>query len=366
MIYFDNAATSWPKPSMVSDAVAEALQKAGNPGRGAHESAAWAAQKIYSVREKLAELFQIKDPLRIAFTQNATHALNIAVNLCFGEILTTSMEHNSVLRPVFDRGFYNIVKASADGFLRAEDVISKISDITGAVVVTHASNVTGTVYDIEKIGAVCRNRRILFVVDASQTAGTVPIDVERMQIDVLCFSGHKSLLGPQGTGGIYVREGIPIRPFMLGGTGSKSFDPVQPKEMPECFEAGTMNTHGIAGLGAGIDFIRRTGMDVIAQKEAMLRDYFVKEVSKLGTYKIFGRKDVAATATVSITKGDMDSMLLAEQLSDAGIAVRGGFHCAPLAHRTLGTEKTGTVRFGFGFFNTRAEIDAAVAVLRRL
>lgn len=366
MIYFDNAATSWPKPSLVSDAVAEALKKAGNPGRGAHESAAWAAQKLYSVRENLAELFHIKDPLRIAFTQNATHALNIAVNLCLGEILTTSMEHNSVLRPVFHRGFYNIVRASPEGFLRAEDVISKISDITGAVIVTHASNVTGTVYDIEKIGAVCRARRILFIVDASQTAGTVPIDVERMHIDVLCFSGHKSLMGPQGTGGIYVREGIPIRPFMLGGTGSKSFEPVQPSEMPECFEAGTMNTHGIAGLGAGITFIRRTGMETIAQKETMLRDYFIKEVSALGKYKIYGRRDVISTGAVSVLKEGTDSMVLAEQLSDAGIAVRGGFHCAPLAHRTLGTEKTGTVRFGFSYFNTKEEIDTAVTILKRL
>ncbi len=366
MIYFDNAATSWPKPPKVSAAVSEALQKAGNPGRGAHSSAAWAAQKVYSVREQVAKMFCIEDPLQIAFTLNATHALNIAVNLCRGEIVTTSMDHNSVLRPVINRGYYNIVKADSSGHIGASDVIRRISDLTGAVVMTHGSNVTGEVYHIEAIGAACRKRGIFFVVDCAQTAGVIPIDVEKMHIDILCFSGHKGLLGPQGTGGIYIRKGVPIRPFMLGGTGSKSFQLAQPEELPDCFESGTVNTHGIAGLGAGIDDICQIGMGRIHEKELALRQYFVDKMKALPEVIVYGPERGTFTGTVSINIRGMDSNRVAGILGEKDIGVRGGFHCAPLAHRSLGTDKSGAVRFSFGYGNSYREVEAAVSVIRQI
>ena len=366
MIYFDNAATGWPKPPQVFSAVSEALQKAGNPGRGAHASAAWAAQKVYSVREKLSVMFHIEDPLQIAFTLNATHALNIAVNLCRGEIVTTSMDHNSVLRPVIGRGYYNIVKAGSRGHLEASDIIRHISDLTGAVIMTHGSNVTGEVYDIAAVGEACRKRGILFIVDCAQTAGVIPIDVGKMNIDVLCFSGHKGLLGPQGTGGIYIRKGIPIRPFMLGGTGSKSFQLTQPAEMPDCFESGTVNVHGIAGLGAGIDHINEVGIDAIHRRETELRQYFIGKMKEIPGIRIYGKEDGEATGTVSVNATGTDSNQIAGLLAEKDICVRGGFHCAPLAHKSIGTDKNGTVRFSFGHKNTRNEIDRAVEVMGQI
>ena len=376
MIYFDNAATGWPKPAGSSVAVCEALEKAGNPGRGAHAGAAWAAQKVYSVREKLAHLFHIDDPLQIAFTMNATHALNLAVNLCRGEIVTTSMDHNSVLRPVVSRGYFNIVKADDSGHIEASEVIRHITPMTGAVVMTHSSNVTGEIYDIETVGAACRKRGILFIVDCAQTAGVVPIDVCKMNIDVLCFPGHKGLLGPQGTGGIYIRKGIPLKPLMQGGTGSRSFQLTQPLDMPECFEAGTVNVHGIAGLGAGIDYINSIGIPNIYQKETELRRYFTNQMSKIVEQgdsphgeicgKIYGRGDVPCIGTVSVNIQGMDSSHVASVLAEHDICVRGGFHCAPLAHRSLGTDKSGTVRFSFGYENTYEEIDRAVSVIRHI
>lgn len=366
MIYFDNAATGWPKPPQVFAAVSEALHKAGNPGRGAHTSAAWAAQKVYSVREKLSALFHIEDPLQIAFTLNATHALNIAVNLCRGEIVTTSMDHNSVLRPVISRGYFNIVKADSCGHIESSTIIRRISDLTGAVIMTHGSNVTGEVYDIEAVGAVCRKRGILFIVDCAQTAGVIPIDVGKMNIDVLCFSGHKGLLGPQGTGGIYIRKGIPIRPFMLGGTGSKSFQLTQPTEMPDCFESGTVNVHGIAGLGAGIDRINEVGIDAIHSRETELRRYFTGKIKDIPGIRVYGKEQGETTGTVSVNIKGTDSSQIAGLLAEKDICVRGGFHCAPLAHKSLGTDKNGAVRFSFGYENTCSEIDRAVEVMRQI
>lgn len=366
MIYFDNAATGWPKPPKVSAAVNEALQKAGNPGRGAHESAAWAAEKVYSVREKTAQLFNIDDPLQIAFTYNATYALNMAINMAEGEIITTSMDHNSVLRPVFARGNYNIVKADVQGHLSPEKIISRISDRTGTVIMTHSSNVTGEIYNIKPIAEYCRKRRILFMLDCAQTAGVFPIDVQEMKIDVLCFPGHKGLLGPQGTGGIYVRKGLKIKPFIRGGTGSKSFMPVQPDEFPDCLESGTVNTHGLAGLGASIEYIRSRGVEKIHNRESFLRKYFTETVGKIPEIIVYGPETGDFTGTVSINVRGFESMETAQYLAEHGIAVRGGFHCAPLAHRSLGTNDSGTVRFSFGHGNNTAQIDFAVRVLRQM
>ncbi len=363
MIYFDNAATSWPKPPCVNQAVLDAIEKAGNPGRGSHSAALWSAYKVYETREKLAGLFHIADPLRIAFTMNATHALNIAVNLCYGEIVTTAMDHNSVLRPCVARGFYHIVEADSKGNLPAEKIIRSISDVTGAVVMTHASNVTGTLYDIAAVGESCRQHGVLFIVDASQTAGVVDIDVEKMNIDVLCFTGHKGLYGLQGTGGIYIAPKVPIRPYMSGGTGSKSFELTQPTDMPDCFEAGTVNTHGILSLGAGVDYVQSIGVKAIFEKEAMLRAYFLQEIRKVPGVIVYGDPEQPAVGVVSIGFRRTDCGKVCALLARNGICTRAGAHCAPLAHRAIGTTKNGTVRFSFGYNNTKEEIDETIRVL---
>lgn len=357
-------ATSWPKPPEVSKAVLEAIQKAGNPGRGAHESALWSAYKVYETREKLADLFHIKEPLRVAFVLNATHALNIAVNLCMGEVITTSMEHNSVLRPLWQRGFYNIIPADRKGNIDPEKITRAISGVTGAVCMTHASNVTGIVNDIKAVGEECRKKGVLFIVDAAQTAGTIEIDVEKMNIDILCFAGHKGLFGLQGTGGIYVAPGIPVKPYMYGGSGSRSFDLAHPKDMPECFEAGTVNTHGIAALCAGVDFVQSVGVRNIEKHEEKLREYFINKLRNLPGVFIFDDSHCRHVGVVSISMPGVDCGALAQYLSQRGICTRPGYHCAPIAHRSIGTEETGTVRFSFGYFNTIDEIDTAYEVLR--
>ena len=366
MIYFDNAATSFPKPLTVRKALDDAVLYAGNSGRGSHRAALWSAKEIYRTRELLAELFNIDDPLRIAFTLNATHALNIAVNLCKGEVVTTSMEHNSVLRPCHQRGFYRIVYADSQGSIDTKKIIKSISSLTGAVIMTHASNVTGNVYDIGTIGEECRKRGILFVVDASQTAGVVDIDVKKMNIDVLCFAGHKGLLGIQGTGGIYVGPDVPIRPYMCGGTGNRSFELKQPDEMPECFEAGTVNTHGIVSLGAGVNYIKNIGIDEIFRHETFLRDYFIDKAGSLNNIVLYGVSDDEHVGVVSFNIKNFDCSEVGSYLSSRGICVRSGIHCAPLAHKTIGTGENGAVRISFGYNNTKKEIDFAFDVLKRL
>ncbi len=363
MIYFDNAATTWPKPKEVSAAVLDAIQKAGNPGRSAHESALWSAYKIYETREKLAKLFRINEPLRIAFTMNATHALNIAINLCMGEVITTSMDHNSVLRPLAQRGFYNIVAADRQGHIDPDMVIRSISGVTGAVVMTHASNVTGSVYDIAAIGEACKKKGVFFIVDAAQTCGVVDIDVNKMNIDILCFPGHKGLYGLQGTGGIYVAPNVPVKPFMFGGTGSRSFDLTHPREMPDCFEAGTQNTHGIASLCAGINFINSVGINNIEQHESKLRSYFINKIKKIPGVYLYDDTPGKHVGTISISIPGIDCSSLCNYLSKKSICTRSGTHCAPLAHKSIGTEITGTVRFSFGYFNKAEEIDKAVEAI---
>jgi cysteine desulfurase/selenocysteine lyase len=363
LIYFDNAATSWPKPPEVSKSVLEAIEKAGNPGRGAHESALWSSYKLYETREKIASLFCIREPLRVAFTLNATHALNAAISLCMGEIITTSMEHNSVLRPLAKRGFYNIIQADKKGRLDPERVIDAISGITGAVVMTHASNVTGIVNDIKAVGEACRKRGALLIVDAAQTAGVIDINVNEMNIDILCFTGHKGLFGLQGTGGIYVAPHVRQKPFIHGGSGSRSFDIKHPVDMPECFEAGTMNTHGIAALSAGVEFVQKVGVRNIEKHESRLREYFVRKVSDIPGVMVYDDSRCRHVGVVSITIPGADCSSIANHLSKRGIATRPGFHCAPLAHKTIGTEESGTVRFSFGYFNELEEIDYACDVL---
>ena len=371
MIYMDNAATSWPKPQSVKEAVIEAINNAGNPGRGTHPYAVWSSLKLDEVRQKTAKMFNISDPMRIAFTLNATHSLNIAVNLCYGKIVTTAMEHNSVLRPTVSRGYYHIVEAEPCGSLNYDKIINSITELTGAVIMTHASNVTGEIYDIAQIGEICHKRGVLFIVDCAQSAGIIPIDVQSMNIDILCFTGHKGLFGIQGTGGIYIGPNVSVRPFMSGGTGSHSFLLKQPTEMPDCYEAGTVNTHGISALGAGIDYVAKIGIEKMKDIHTALWRYFSVEAQKIKNITVYGvnpdKDDVLNAGIVSLNINGHSPADISTELAEAGISTRAGFHCAPLAHKTLKTDTCGgTVRFSMNHLNTKSDIDKVLGILREM
>ena len=375
MIYLDNAATTLHKPEGVAEAMITALTSMGNSGRGAHEATLDASRMIYGTREKLAELFHISDPMRIAFTCNATESLNIAIQgiLQPGDhVITSVCEHNSVLRPVYrmaKRGVtYNMLPADKKGVIQYDQLTSLLKKETKAIVITHASNLTGNVTDLKKVSDFAKKNGLLLLVDASQTAGCIPIDVQELGIDVLCFTGHKGLMGPQGTGGIYVREGIKIAPLKVGGSGVKSFDKEHPDTMPTALEAGTLNGPGIAGLGASVSWLLKQGVEQIHEKELSLARRFLKGIAEIPGITVYG--DTAAqmrTAIVSLNLGDVDSAEMSDWLwEDYGIAVRAGAHCAPLMHKALGTEQQGAVRFSFSCFNTEEEVDAAIQALKEL
>ena len=375
MIYFDNAATTLRKPRCVIEAVTEAMGSMGNSGRGVHSGALSAARTIYDTRAALAKLFGAEGPERIAFTANSTEALNLAIKglLAPGDhVITTALEHNSVLRPLYeleDRGMeLTILPADTLGNICCEDFEKEIRPTTRAIVTTHGSNLTGNLLDIEKIGSIARAHGLTYIVDASQTAGVLDIDVQRMNIDILCFTGHKGLLGPQGTGGLYVREGIEIRPLLSGGSGVQTYLRSHPPQMPTVLEAGTLNGHGIAGLGAAVKYLQETGLDTIRQKEqALMRAFYeaVRQIPGITVYGDFSSMD--RCAIVSMNVRDYDSGEVSDALSESyGIATRPGAHCAPLMHRALGTVDQGAVRFSFSHFNTEEEIKIAVSALQEL
>lgn len=375
MIYFDNAATSLQKPEAVIEAVAEAMKSLGNASRGAHSAALGSNRMVYETRELLAELFHIDDPSRIAFTMNATESLNIAIAGIFrpeDHVITTVMEHNSVLRPLYrmeESGTeLSFLQADKKGNISYEELENAIRSNTRAVICTHASNLTGNVLDLEKIGEICKKHRLLFLVDASQTAGIIPIDVQKMKISVLCFTGHKGLLGPQGTGGIYVAPEINIRPLVVGGSGVQSYLRTQPDEMPARLEAGTLNAHGIAGLHAAVSYIIEKGVEQIYQEEHEKTDYFYRMIRSIPDIHIYGDPEAELHAPIiALNIGDYDSAQVADELMETyGIATRAGAHCAPLMHQALGTQKQGAVRFSFSQFNTRKELDAGIQALREL
>ena len=376
MSYFDNAATSYPKPDEVYSVLIETMRnKGGNPGRGSHRMAIEAFRAVYETRVKLAKLFNIDDPLRIAFTQNATMSLNFAIKgvLEKGDhVITTSLEHNSVLRPLFsmedqEKVDLTIVEADYQGLISIEDIEKSIQKNTKAIVITHASNLTGTIIPIEKIGEIAKKHGILLIVDASQSAGVLEIDVNKMNIDILCFTGHKSLFGPQGTGGIYLRKGVEIRPLMEGGSGSHSKLKRQPQEMPDLLECGTLNAPAIAALGAGVDFILKTGMENIRKHENEITEAFIKGVKGIEGVRVYGPETEKRTPVVTLNIGDIDPAELSALLDEEyDIAVRPGMHCAPLAHRSIGTYETGAVRFSFGYFNTIKEVTEAIKALKEI
>jgi cysteine desulfurase family protein len=375
MIYLDNAATTLQKPPEVAEAVVRALGSLGNPGRGAHRGALDAARSVYTARETLTGFFGGKNPERLAFTANATEALNIAIRGLFrpgDHLISTVCEHNSVLRPLYlleKEGIETtFVPADRQGLLDYDALERAVRPNTRAVILTHASNLTGNLTDLERVAAVTRRHGLLLVVDASQTAGAVPIDVEKMSIDILCFTGHKSLLGPQGTGGLYVREGVEIRPFKVGGSGIRSYDRAHPAQMPTALEAGTLNTHGIAGLCAAVGWLQRTGVENVRAHEQRLVRRFVDGVSGLPGIKLYGNPDLSRrVGIVSLNIGTLDSAEVSDWLyEDYGICVRAGAHCAPRMHEALGTVGQGAVRFSFSCFTTEEEVDQAITALREI
>ncbi|MFR6479015.1 MAG: aminotransferase class V-fold PLP-dependent enzyme [Coprococcus sp.] len=375
MIYLDSSATSFLKPPQVAEAVFRSFNTIGNAGRGAHAPTLNASRLIYDTREKLAALFGTPDPSRIAFTCNATEALNIAIHGAIhpGEhVITTACEHNSVLRPLYlkekEGTELTIIPADKKGRIRYDLLESSVKSNTSAIVLTHASNLSGNVTDLAFVSNFAKKHGLLLIVDASQTAGSLPINVVKMGIDILCFTGHKGLFGPQGTGGLYVREGLTLSPLKSGGSGIHSFDRQHPTDMPTALEAGTLNGHGIAGLNAGLDYILSTGVKNIHAKEISLSRRFVNGISDISDLKLYGDIDAPLrTPIISLNIGNMSSASVSDILwEDYEICVRAGAHCAPLMHKTFGTEKQGAVRFSFSCFNTEAEIDTAIQAMHEI
>lgn len=375
MIYLDSSATSFLKPPQVAEAVFRSFNTIGNAGRGAHAPTLNASRLIYDTREKLAALFGTPDPSRIAFTCNATEALNIAIHGAIhpGEhVITTACEHNSVLRPLYlkekEGTELTIIPADKKGRIRYDLLESSVKSNTSAIVLTHASNLSGNVTDLAFVSNFAKKHGLLLIVDASQTAGSLPINVVKMGIDILCFTGHKGLFGPQGTGGLYVREGLTLSPLKSGGSGIHSFDRQHPTDMPTALEAGTLNGHGIAGLNAGLDYILSTGVKNIHAKEISLARRFVNGISDISDLKLYGDIDAPLrTPIISLNIGNMSSASVSDILwEDYEICVRAGAHCAPLMHKTFGTEKQGVVRFSFSCFNTEAEIDTAIRAMHEI
>lgn len=375
MIYLDSSATSFLKPPQVAEAVFRSFNTIGNAGRGAHAPTLNASRLIYDTREKLAALFGTPDPSRIAFTCNATEALNIAIHGAIhpGEhVITTACEHNSVLRPLYlkekEGTELTIIPADKKGRIRYDLLESSVKSNTSAIVLTHASNLSGNVTDLAFVSNFTKKHGLLLIVDASQTAGSLPINVVKMGIDILCFTGHKGLFGPQGTGGLYVREGLTLSPLKSGGSGVHSFDRQHPTDMPTALEAGTLNGHGIAGLNAGLDYILSTGVKNIHAKEISLARRFVNGISDISDLKLYGDIDAPLrTPIISLNIGNMSSASVSDILwEDYEICVRAGAHCAPLMHKTFGTEKQGAVRFSFSCFNIETEIDTAIRAMHEI
>lgn len=372
-IYLDNAATSWPKPEAVYTAIDHFNRNiGGNPGRGTTSFALTSASAVLETRELLAQLFHINDPLRIAFALNITEALNLALKgtlLPGDHLIISSMEHNALVRPAFALAEHGVeitvVPCSSEGLLDTRKLISAIKKNTKMVGLQLASNVTGTIQPVAEAGQICRERGILLLVDSAQGAGVLPIDVQRQAIDILTFTGHKGLYGPQGTGGIYVRPGISITPLKEGGTGSQSQDTKQPQFMPDCLESGTLNTPGIVGLGAGVRFVLEQGIAAIRLHEQTLTEFLWDNLAGIDKVKRYGMPAMKdRTAILSFTVDGMDSQQVSLLLEkEFGIATRGGLHCTPLAHQTMGTLEQGTCRLSPGYFNTEQEMEAVITAI---
>lgn len=376
MIYLDNAATSLKKPQVVIDAVVDALQHSGNAGRGTTESSLQASRTIFNTRLLLSQLINNSDPHQIIFTHNATDSLNTAIKGYFkpgDHVITTVMEHNSVLRPLYllqDQGVeLTFLPTNDQGVIDPKTIKPAIQANTKGMVFTHASNVTGDVNPAKEILAILHQHQLIGILDASQTLGALPIDVEDLDVDILCFTGHKSLLGPQGTGGLYIKPGIQIAPLKSGGTGVQTFDHYQPQDFPSHLEAGTLNSHGIAGLGAAVQYLLDYGVETIMKEERDLLDYLYQQIQKIPNLHFYSHIDPhhAHCGILSLNLGDLDSALVAEELVDrCEIMTRAGGHCAPLMHEALGTVEQGVVRFSLSHFTTQEELDQVIACLKEI
>ncbi len=373
MIYLDNGATSFPKPRIVHEEYERCMRYyAANAGRGAHKRSIMAAEKLWETREALGHLFSIDTPDRIVFTPNCTAGLNMGLRgiLKSGDdLIISNMEHNSVYRPAMalrEKGVRTLfAKADSDGIVTLNAVKRQITPRTKLVCMLHASNVSGSVNPIREIGKMLRQNGILFMVDAAQTAGCVPIDVAADYIDILAFPGHKGLLGPQGTGGLYVREGIDVRPILAGGTGSASESPMQPDFLPDRLESGTQNLPGIAGLCGGVQYVASRGVEVIGEHEKKLCSLFLDRIADIKGVRVLGPSDIKKrTGIVSVTMEGYDPIEVAKKLDKTyDIAVRAGLHCAPLAAKTLHLPQGGSLRFSPGIFNTENDMDYAARAL---
>ena len=375
MIYLDNAATTLHKPPQVGQAILSALDTLGNSSRGTHEGALDAAHTVFDARRKLAKLFGCSRADHVVFTSNITESLNLAINglLSSGDhVISTDLEHNSVLRPLYrleaEQGVsLDFVRADRLGNIDYDDFERLMRPQTKAVVCTHASNLTGNVVDLARVSAIAHAHGALLIADTAQTAGTRPVDMQTLGIDILCFTGHKGLLGPQGTGGLCIREGVSLRPFKVGGTGVQSYSRTQPEQLPTLLEAGTLNGHGIAGLSAAIDYLNEVGLDAIEAKERALTRRFYEGVRDLPGVTVYGDFTKDHAGIVSLNLGAYDSSEVSDVLSeDYGIATRPGAHCAPRLHEALGTKERGAVRFSFSYSTTEEEIDTALDALRDL
>ena len=375
MIYFDNAATTLHKPPEVIEAVVHAMTTSGNASRGTHTGSLAASRTVYETRKKIADFFHCSRADHVIFTSNSTEALNIAICGTLGKgdhIISTDLEHNSVLRPLYhleEQGAsLTFLSANKKGCIDYDDFKRSIKPNTKAIVCTHASNLTGNVLDIERIGHIAKAHNLLFIVDASQSAGCIEINMETMNIDILCFTGHKGLLGPQGTGGLCIHEGVEIRPFKRGGSGIHSYEKGQPQAYPARLEAGTLNSHGIAGLCAAINYINTITIPVIAKKEQELLWHFYKGICNIPEIHIYGDFDTKERAAIlSLNIEGYDSGTVSDVLSqEYDIATRPGAHCAPRMHQALGTTETGAVRFSFSSFNTMEEVETAIQALKEL
>lgn len=376
MIYLDNAATTLHKPPQVMEAVLHAMITMGNAARGAHGGALEASRTVFGTREKLARLFSCRRADHVVFTANSTEALNIAINGTIhrgDHVISTDCEHNSVLRPLYrleeERDVeLDFVPADRQGRVDYSDFERLMRPNTRAVVCTHCSNLTGNIMDLERISDIAHRHGALLLVDASQTAGTVPIHMEALGVDVLCFTGHKGLMGPQGTGGLCIRPGVEIAPWKVGGSGVHSYDRHHPMEYPTRLEAGTLNSHGIAGLSAALDVILERGVEDIQRAEHALMQRFYEGVRDIPGVTVYG--DFSAPercAIVALNIRDYDSSAVSDELTVTyGIATRPGAHCAPRMHKALGTTEQGAVRFSFSCYNTEQEVDAAIAAVRAI
>ena len=373
MIYFDNAATSWPKPPAVARAVAASIDAGGNPGRSGHRLSIQAARTLEDARDAVARLLHASDPARIVFAPNATHALNLALYGLLrpgGRVVTTALEHNAVMRPLrhLERdGVAVDVVPGGGATVSLEALEEALKPGASLLVTTHASNVTGDVLPIGAIGAIARRYHVPYLVDAAQSAGTVPIDVSREPLDLVAFTGHKGLMGPTGTGGLYVREGITLTPLVRGGTGSDSTREEQPAFLPDAYEAGTQNAAGLAGLAAGVRFILEAGVEAVQAHERSLALRFIERAASVPGLRVHGPVGAERGGIVSFNMQGMTPAEVGQVLEDSfGVLARVGLHCAPAAHRSIGTFPDGTVRFSFGWFNTAADVDTAVDGLRTM